>query len=212
MSDCSLCHGAVVGSDDVTLIDPSLHVNGTVDVDGPTSCTACHGGTNAAPPVDTTGGSDTSLASVGAHQSHVLGSARARAVPCSDCHSTPRSVFDSGHLDSALPAEVQFAGAGAAYGGQPVYQGGTCSETSCHGGTFPVGHQSGGSNKAPVWTKVGAGEAACGSCHSLPPPAPHPKASLNPVCSACHKNIEPDNTTFVRPDLHVDGVVTFELP
>jgi hypothetical protein len=43
----------------------------------------------------------------------------------------------------------------------------------------------------------------------LPPPPPHPYAALNPVCSACHENIAPDNTTFERPELHVDGVVTF---
>jgi hypothetical protein len=46
----------------------------------------------------------------------------------------------------------------------------------------------------------------------LPPPAPHPRGDLNPTCSACHENIDPDNLTFNRPDLHVDGIVTFTLP
>jgi hypothetical protein len=77
---------------------------------------------------------------------------------------------------------------------------------------FPEGHASGGSNTAPSWTTVDGTQAACGACHGLPPPRPHPKAELNPVCNACHKNIASDNTTFLRPELHVDGIVTFELP
>jgi hypothetical protein len=32
------------------------------------------------------------------------------------------------------------------------------------------------------------------------------------VCSACHENIAPDNQTFIRPELHVDGVVTYDVP
>ena len=212
MTDCSLCHSAVVAEDDATLSNPARHVDGTVDVDVPTSCTACHGGKNAAPPVDTTGGTDTALRGVGAHQAHVTGSDRARAVPCSDCHVSPSSVTAPGHLDSALPAEVTFSGAASAFGGAPEYNNGTCSDTSCHGGAFPDGNDSGGTHRAPEWTKVGEGEATCGSCHALPPPAPHPKAEFNPVCSACHQNIAADNVTFVRPELHVDGKITLQVP
>jgi predicted CxxxxCH...CXXCH cytochrome family protein len=105
-----------------------------------------------------------------------------------------------------------FSGAAIAFGATPAYANGSCSATPCHGAVFPDAHASGGTHTAPAWTIVDGSEAGCGACHALPPPGPHPKGELNPVCSACHENIAPDNASFVRPELHVDGVVTFELP
>ena len=43
-----------------------------------------------------------------------------------------------------------------------------CGNLYCHGATL-----SGGMNVTPEWTKVGQGEAVCGTCHGVPPPAPH---------------------------------------
>jgi predicted CxxxxCH...CXXCH cytochrome family protein len=212
LDDCSRCHGEVVAEDDVSMLDRTRHVDGVVDVAFNPSCTSCHGGANPAPPVDVAGHTATTFPGVGAHQSHVLGSVRARAVPCVECHQVPTTVLEQGHLDSALPAEIVFSGASIAFGGTPSYAAGACQNTSCHGGIFPKGHLSGGSNTAPIWTQVDGTEAACGSCHGLPPPAPHPVGSLNPVCNACHQNIAPDNSTFLFPELHVDGTVTFTLP
>ena len=209
---CSLCHGAVV---DVAMnvISPDLHVNGVVDVTtAEASCTSCHGSVNAAPPLDLTGETRTSSAGVGAHQTHVLGTASSRAVPCAECHVVPKHVLDTGHVDSALPAEVIFSGAALAYGASPSYVNGSCRNTSCHGAVFPDGNASGGTHTVPSWTKVDGTQASCGSCHALPPPAPHPYLQLNPICSACHENMAPDNRTFVRPDLHADGIVTFSVP
>ena len=60
----------------------------------------------------------------------------------------------------------------------------------------------------PEWTRVDGSQATCGSCHGLPPPAPHPYYAE--ACSDCHENVAADNVSFLRPDLHVDGVVTFE--
>jgi predicted CxxxxCH...CXXCH cytochrome family protein len=212
LADCSSCHGEVVHDDDRTIVDRTRHVDGVVDLAGRGSCTSCHGGDNAAPPRDLAGNTDTAAPGVGAHQLHLQGSARARAALCEDCHRVPQDTFDAGHLDSELPAEVVFGGAAVAFGGEPSYAGGRCTDTGCHGGAFPEQHRSGGSNVAPSWTDVGTGQAACGSCHALPPPAPHPRGDLNPVCSACHHDIADDNLTFLRPELHVDGIVTFELP
>jgi predicted CxxxxCH...CXXCH cytochrome family protein len=212
MTECSRCHGAVVGSDDRTIVDPLRHVDGQVDVAVPESCTACHGGVNPAPPVDTAGNASTTARGVGAHQTHVAGTASSRPVPCNECHVVPVAVLDPGHIDTARPAEVTFSKTALAFGAAPAYVDGTCGNTSCHGAVFPNGDDSGGSNTTPTWTRVGGVEAACGSCHSLPPPAPHPYASLNPVCNKCHKDIAPDNVTFLHPELHVDGAVTFEVP
>ncbi len=212
ISDCSRCHSQVVADDDVTIINRNLHVDGMVEVSFDQSCTSCHGGQNPAPPVDLSGSSSTSSPGVGAHQTHLAGSATARSVPCGDCHVVPSTPLASGHLDSSLPAELTFSGAANAFGGNGSYSSGTCQNLACHGGAFPDGHASGGTNTTPIWTKVDKTQATCGSCHSLPPPAPHPVASLNPVCSACHEDIAADNMTFTKPELHVDGIVTFTVP
>lgn len=212
MSDCSRCHGDVVAANDIDFVDRTLHVDGLVQVTLDPSCTSCHGSQNPAPPVDLSGQSVTTSPGVGAHQAHLLGSASARPVACNECHQVPSTPLASGHIDTLLPAELAFSGAATAFGGTPSYANGTCSNTSCHGGVFPNGHASGGTNTTPLWTKVDGTQAACGTCHALPPPAPHPVGSLNPVCSACHENIAPDNLTFTFPELHVDGVVTFVVP
>ncbi len=212
MKECSRCHSDIVGTDNVTIIDPTRHVDGHVDVAVPTSCTTCHGGANPAPPVDTNGDESTTASGVGAHQAHVVGAGWSRPVPCTECHIVPEHTLDPGHIDTPRPAEVHLTATAAAFGGTPTYTAGTCKDTSCHGAVFPSGDDSGGTNTVPTWTKVGGTEAACGSCHGLPPPRPHPVGSLNPVCSKCHEDIAPDNVTFVRPELHVDGKVTFTLP
>jgi predicted CxxxxCH...CXXCH cytochrome family protein len=207
---CSACHGDVVGKDNHTIIRPERHVNGQVDLNVTKSCTACHGSVNPAPPVDTEGHSSTTASGVGAHQTHVLGTERSRAVPCEECHVVPQSVLDPGHIDSARPAELTFSGAALAYGAKPRYQNGSCSDTSCHGAVFPDDDPSGGSNTTPVWTRVDGTQATCGSCHGIPPPPPHPLPSY--PCNHCHGDIADDGMTFTHPELHVDGVVTFQLP
>jgi predicted CxxxxCH...CXXCH cytochrome family protein len=184
-----------VADDDSTILALGRHVDGNVDVSFDSGCTACHGSANSAPPLDLSGASSTTLPGVGAHQSHVLGSERARAVPCNECHLVPADVLATGHMDSPLPAEVLLSDVG-------TYSGGACQNVACHAGP-------GGTNAAPIWTKVDGTQAACGTCHGLPPPPPHPLGSLNPVCNACHTNIAADNVTFFDPTKHVNGVVDY---
>jgi predicted CxxxxCH...CXXCH cytochrome family protein len=207
--NCVSCHSAVVASDNRTIVDKNLHVNGVVNVSVNGSCTNCHGGTNPAPPVDTTGNTMTAAPGVGAHQTHVLGTERSRAVPCKECHTVPQRVLDPGHLDSALPAELTFSGAALAHGATPEYVNGTCQSTSCHGAVFPDGDPSGGTNTTPTWTRVDGSQTVCGSCHGYPPPPPHPNPG-NP-CHNCHADMAEDDLTFTHPELHVDGVVTYQL-
>ena len=205
---CSACHGAVVDADNRTIIDKSRHVNGTVDLSlDEATCTSCHGGRNAAPPVDAEGNTKTTAAGVGAHQTHVRGTERSRAVPCGECHVVPKTLLASGHVDSERPAELAFAGVALAYGAEPQYSGGSCQSTSCHGAVFPD-YPSGGSNTEPSWTRVDGTQAACGSCHGVPPPPPHPLDTY--PCSHCHGDIAEDGT-FTHPELHVDGNVTFQV-
>jgi len=205
-SRCETCHGAVAG-EGPTIVERSRHVDGVVDVDVASGCTACHGSDDSAPPLDLSGNTSSSSPGVGAHQIHVLGSPRSRAVGCEECHAVPASVLAAGHIDTPEPAELFFAGVAVAFGAVPEYAGGACQNTYCHGGVFPEGHASGGSETAPRWTDRLSG--ACGSCHAMPPPPPHLPLSN---CSECHLNTHPDNRSFLLPELHVDGVVTFALP
>ena len=181
-------------------------------------CTSCHGDpsragdavTRSAPPRDLLGASDPSYPGVGAHQAHVHGSPTTRAVPCAECHKVPDDDHAAGHHDSPLPAELTFSGAALAFGAEPSFAAGVCANTPCHGAVFPEGNDSGGLITVPEWTRVDGTQAACGSCHGLPPPAPHPY--YTEACSDCHENVAADNQSFVRPELHVDGEVTFTLP
>lgn len=209
MRDCSRCHGQVVAPNDASIASPARHVDGKIDVDIDEGCSSCHGAQNPAPPSALSGATATSEPSVGAHQIHLAGTERSRAVACAECHAVPARVLDPGHVDSFLPAEVAFTGPSVAFGAAPAYADGKCANTACHGGAFPHGHASGGTLTAPRWTIVDGTQAACGTCHALPPPRPHPYYSED--CGRCHKNMSPDGSEFVRPDLHVDGVVTFDL-
>jgi len=77
----------------------------------------------------------------------------------------------------------------------PSYSGGRCDATYCHGATMVAG----GTNRSPAWTG-GPGEAACGTCHGSPPPAPHPP---NAHCGRCHgAGYDVDS---VSSTAHVDG-------
>jgi predicted CxxxxCH...CXXCH cytochrome family protein len=111
-------------------------------------------------------------------------------------------MLSANHLD-ASPAEVTFGGIAA--GGSPVWDRSSarCSATYCHGGP-------GGANAAPVWTSVGTGEAACGSCHGLPPPDPHPASVYPTGCATCHPDTMDSLGTLIPPSAngkHLDGIV-----
>lgn len=209
MATCSSCHSDV-GQDNITIVDRERHVNGVVDVEVDQACTSCHGSANAAPPRNVDGQSAPSARGVGAHQTHVLGTEISRPVPCAECHAVPTEVLSPGHVDTFPPAEVAFSGTARAFGARPQLRNGACVDSACHGAVFPDGHESGGTLTAPLWSKTDGSQAACGTCHALPPPRPHPYFAED--CGRCHKDLSPDGKSFLHPALHVDGVVTFELP
>lgn len=201
---CFHCHDQTA-ADDGTIRDPTKHINGVVEVKSG-ACNTCHGNAdNAAPPVDVSGRSDTSLVTVGAHQSH-LKSTIAK-VQCTDCHAVPASADAPGHVNPGSGI-VNFANGKAVLGGaQPVWSetAATCASVYCHGPKQAGGVSSGGTAGALVWTQVDGTQAKCGSCHGLPPPLPHPQRSN---CFACHADtLNSDNATFAHPELHVDGIV-----
>jgi predicted CxxxxCH...CXXCH cytochrome family protein len=200
MTDCGLCHPATAEGD--AIAHPEHHVDGTLDVDLAQGCSACHGSVdNPAPPVDTAGGSSTSLVTVGAHQAHVTAAGGlSAAIACDQCHVMPQSVDAPTHLGPA-PAEVAFGDLAAADGAVPAWDrdNGTCSSTYCHGATLNAG----GSVTTPVWTKVDGTQEACGACHGNPPPAPHLQLAN---CGGCH-GATASGGAIAHPEHHVDGVL-----
>lgn len=169
----------------------------------------CHGDeASNAPPVGTMGETETTARGVGAHRSHLdSGAGWHRVVECRDCHLVPVYLTDPGHMDTPTPAEVTFGQVAQAQGANPTWDGQGCSGVYCHGGTM-----TGGALSEPNWTTVDGTQAACGNCHALPPPAPHPAED---DCGSCHKTIRadlagpPGPEDFLAPERHIDGTVDF---
>ncbi|HEY5946505.1 MAG TPA: CxxxxCH/CxxCH domain-containing protein, partial [Kofleriaceae bacterium] len=195
VSDCGQCHADVQLGAPTTFSAPMKHVDGNVDVTSTAACNSCHGGTNNAPPKDTTGNTATTTRGVGAHQAHVLASSTwHKTTTCDQCHRVPTAVNSTGHIDTALPAELTWTGIAA----NSVFNGTTCS-SYCHGSTLAAG----GTATSPTWTKVDGTQKQCTSCHGNPPPLPHVQ---NNNCTSCH----PDGGsggTFTTPAQHIDGVL-----
>jgi len=203
---CSTCHGMVVDAGG-GFVDPNLHINGRLDVI-PLQCNTCHGSAGdpsdplrRAPPSDTSGNNATSAAGVGAHQSHLRPADWHQQVQCSDCHIVPSGTDSAGHRDTPLPAELTFS-ALATHNDetQPAFDGVTCGNIYCHGATL----RPGGSNNQPTWILVDSTQAACGTCHGLPPTGSHSKRTQ---CSDCHGEVIDANGVFVAPSRHINGVV-----
>jgi len=160
VEDCVRCHGAA----------PGAHVDGVVDLgDNSGTCGACHGDASSpAPPRGLHGERFTTAIAVGAHRAHVEAPSGLRGpIACAECHVMPAAVDTPGHVDSAPPAEVILAS------GTWDREAATCAGTGCHGAA------------TPVWTRVGLGEASCGTCHGVPPPGHDPALGVFD-CVTCH--------------------------
>jgi predicted CxxxxCH...CXXCH cytochrome family protein len=205
-SDCGKCHPTMTPGGGMTITYPELHIDGHLDVIDTASCDSCHGQAGqSAPPVDTTGGTATTLRGVGAHAAHMKQSSTWHApFQCNECHKVPAGVNDLGHIDTPLPAEITW---GPLAGSAGTWSGTTCTNTYCHSltGVLPPNQVSGGSASSPMWTKVDGTQSQCGSCHGNPPPAPHPAGS---DCGQCHPTMTPGaGLVIAYPALHMDGKV-----
>lgn len=165
----------------------------------------CHGDSySIAPPRDLDGAIDTSLRSVGAHRSHLLpNSPFYLNIQCGACHVVPSAVGDSTHIDGDGVPELTF-GVRATADGQltPTFDGQNCSNVYCHGATL-----TGGAEVSPLWVQPTGEQLGCGSCHGLPPPAPHDQLAN---CGNCHPTVVPGNGpdyVLQAPVLHIDGKV-----
>lgn len=189
-----LVGGCLPGFDDVEyLTAPPLS-------DPQAGCASgCHGSdTSNAPPASLSGATETTHPGVGAHQKHLdPASTWHRPVACADCHAVPTDVGSPGHTDDAdRKAELTF---GAIAGGGNAMWNGTSCTVGCHGDST-----TGGTATQPTWTLVDGTQSTCGSCHGVPPPAPHPS---DPNCATCHPTMEEGSMVFRDASSHINGVV-----
>ncbi|HVP66407.1 MAG TPA: CxxxxCH/CxxCH domain-containing protein [Anaeromyxobacteraceae bacterium] len=194
----------------------------------------------AAPPAPPAGRPD---AVVGAHQAHVNPSPTASPPPlagpllCDNCHNPfpPPNSHVNAPADSPsiiVFGALAFGPANTTDGfnpGTPTWNGvntstgittPTCSAVYCHGSFEWYGNGEGGLNvkgnqsNAPDWD--GSNQAACGSCHALPPTnhiqSPHIVPGDATTCAGCHPStVATNGTIIVDPQTgasaHVNGEI-----
>lgn len=195
---------------------------------GPEACNTCHGDfsdpSRIAPPRDINGDTSTTVIGVGAHAQHLYDGKLGAKVACETCHTVPATVYQQGHLDSDLPAEVQLKGLavlGIASNAAFDPNNATCSNTYCHGNfefsksSAPAEDQFAftadkmeGNNQTLTWNKVDGSQIKCGSCHALPPKG-HLGYQQFPIssCSACHQGVVDEYGHIIDPSKHINGEV-----
>jgi predicted CxxxxCH...CXXCH cytochrome family protein len=201
MELCQSCHGSNYGGGTSGVSCLACHAN----LGGPEACNTCHGNfsgnpslpPNQAPPVDIARNSSTTEITVGAHQSHLTDGLYTDAFSCTECHAVPTGVNSGGHIDTA-PSELTWGPLATHDSHTPQWNrsNGTCSSAYCH------------LSATPVWNQVGSGQAACGTCHDLPPPPPH---STSTSCYACHGQVVDSTMTIIDKTRHVDGTVDVQI-
>ena len=217
LSTCTSCHGTDFKGGIVQKSCYDCHHG----AEGPISCNTCHGsGTNPAPPSDLAGNTQTSAAGVGAHQIHLAGSSDFQQVQCATCHTVPASALPGAHPAGTGIAVVDMEGIartitnnpGSRYYDdtmatvipKPVFdpQALKCSNTYCHGDF------KGGSNFSPTWNKVGQNQAACGTCHGIPPNTPPHQGQTLQTCYLCHSPMIGPDGSILDSTMHVTGKLT----
>lgn len=228
MASCQQCHGATFKGAGKAADCTSSGCHNSDN--GPLSCNTCHGDFNnpsrIAPPQDISDSTSTTIKGVGAHVSHLYENG-VSVVRCSNCHTRPRNgVYSPGHVDTPLPAEITFDSLSMmniATNAEYNYANTTCANSYCHGNfeftkaDAPVERRFAytadkmtGLNKTVLWTKVDNTEAACGSCHGLPPQG-HIAVSDVRQCVSCHATVINDKGEIINKEKHIDGKVNFGL-
>ncbi len=198
---CGRCHGAPPPSHTQTACAAchpasAPHIDGATQLGTTAGCDGCHGTpASPAPPRDLMGNVFTTALGVGAHQAHLGAPSGLRGpIACATCHLVPGTVTAPGHIDSALPAEVE-----PALGWDRVTA--TCTTAACHGAA------------RPAWTTSGG--AACGTCHGIPPATPsHTPGMPLTLCASCHPaSVTPSGSIVITAgpngptSEHMDGSV-----
>ncbi len=224
LKQCQICHAADFSGGTTGASCNTCHKG----PDGPAACNTCHGNfsdpSHFAPPRDLNGDSTTTVMGVGAHTNHLYNNSLSNNVVCQSCHNVPQSVFAAGHLDSGLPAEVtlqDLAIKNVASNASFNYSDGTCSNTYCHG-NFEFYKDSAaaqdkfvftdvkmtGNNQTVKWTQVDGTQAACGTCHDLPPKG-HIGYQQFPIssCVTCHAGVVDESGNIIDKTKHINGKI-----
>lgn len=219
MTKCTECHGNNYAGGVVSPSCNTCHIN----PGGPEACNTCHGNFSnpslIAPPVDINRKTDPQLASVGAHSTHLLNVKIGSLLKCSECHVVPTALNSPGHIDNTPKAEVIMTTKYSDFQiGNGAYDAGTnkCSNTYCHGNfSFPkstsewsfayTADKMEGENFQPTWNKVDGTQAACGTCHGLPPRG-HMDADLK-GCATCHVGVVDKYGKIIDATKHMDGKI-----
>lgn len=235
---CKTCHGAAYTGGNVgeSCMQAGCHVDQTGAAKSPEACNTCHGNfrspasdfLSAAPPKGVLGDTLQTYRGVGAHAKHLLTGTLGKLLKCQECHVVPSALAQTGHIDTKLPAEVVMndtlarlvTGDGTVLP-SPAWDGSTCSSTYCHG-TWKLRKATSayawiytdsvmvGAAFTPAWTG-GSAQAACGTCHGLPPQG-HSAVILQ--CYACHDDVN-ESMQIIDPEKHINGkidVLTAEPP
>jgi predicted CxxxxCH...CXXCH cytochrome family protein len=188
LSACSGCHGTDLAGGPAKVSCMTCHPQGV------TTCGTCHSRLPAA------------------HQAHTKGTTQGKSFACTECHPQRFSWMDPGHVFEAdgsvrtTPARVEF---GALANLSPIPSlrmspasfdpaSKQCSAVYCHGGAFS---DASARNVSPLWS-AGAPDAACGTCHGIPPAGHDPKLVR---CVLCHNRSVTDAQKLVVGGLHVNG-------
>ncbi len=221
MLSCQQCHASDYSGGIAKSSCWDCHTTG-----GPEACNTCHGDFNdisrIAPPRDVDKNTETDSAGVGAHVKHLYDNQLGSQILCSTCHKVPSEVYEDGHVDSDLPAEVIFSPLAIHnIAVNPVYNhpSATCSDVYCHGSYEFLKDSSSnqwiytedaiiGNAYTPKWNKVDGSEAVCGSCHLLPPTG-HQNTGNDPdatTCVNCHPGVVDANGNIIDQTKHINGM------
>ena len=221
MDECKICHGVNYRGGTSGVSCYTCHPQSG----GPEACNTCHGTAaapvaeiaNWAPPKDLDNNLYPPAPGVGAHQPHMRDTTWTKAYPqdCNLCHSPVTDFDDPTHIDGSV--DMDFAPI-ATWDGkvEPVYNFDNyqCSNVYCHGNFLFRKDDSEnqyvytdsvivGNNPIMFWTAVDGTQAACGTCHDLPPKG-HMATS---ACSACHSSVVDENYNIINKKLHINGEI-----
>jgi predicted CxxxxCH...CXXCH cytochrome family protein len=215
---CTQCHGATLDGDRgraCGACHDSMLPAGVAS--WKTNCVMCHGGTDnqtGAPPRAQWGynvPADPTNLRIGAHSSHVQAShGLTVALGCESCHVMPADALSAGHVDGATIV-TGYTGTDPTRRAKMTDPGWTaasarCGTSYCHGVTL-----AGGTNKMPLWTAPGTGQADCGTCHGSPPQNIYGH-QYHRDCQRCHfdtawYDYSTGRATITNPARHMNGVV-----
>jgi predicted CxxxxCH...CXXCH cytochrome family protein len=227
LSSCTGCHGADYEGGSSGVSCTTCHAQ----TGGPEACNTCHGNfagpvsniSNWAPPEDLEKETATTAKGVGAHQTHLntMDLAAVNELGCTQCHAQLSGFDDPNHITGTVQLEWNPL---ATDSGRvtPVWSesNATCANVYCHGNfeftrassPYPWAYTDSamtGNNPTLEWTKVGTGQAACGTCHELPPAGHFPQELKD--CYVCHGTVVDQDLNIIDKTKHINGKIDLTL-